>query len=376
MSPPVRPSKSAINRTTKSALTSISATQLKRLHKHQPEHKHSTTALEPVPKIAVRPKPWLGPALAISGSLLFGCTSVLVKLCYPHGVSPLTVLCLRLVVALPLFLAIGVFERVRAGTPLTWTERLVCAAIGLAGYHLASWLDFEALALIPVGLERMVLFAFPTFVVLFSMALYRKKPHPAVLGCLAITYVGIVMTFLGEMQLATHWQTTALGVGLVFLAALVFAASYLGAGTYSKRLGSRRFTATAMTAACIGTLSHGLVTGVNFDQVPAPVWGYAVMLGVGATVVATLCMNEGMRRVGPQRSAIMSCVSPVMAVALAWFVLDEHIGAFQALGMVITVSGATAMGFFKAEQAGAPARATASSSIGSTIDSTVSTNTS
>jgi drug/metabolite transporter (DMT)-like permease len=97
----------------------------------------------------------------------------------------------------------------------------------------------------------------------------------------------------------------------------VFSISYLGASRYNKRLGSRRFTATAMTAACIGTLCHGFIAeGVSVLAAPPEVWAWAALLGIGATVMATLCMNEGMRRLGAERGAVLSTVSPVMTITI------------------------------------------------------------
>jgi drug/metabolite transporter (DMT)-like permease len=162
------------------------------------------------------PIPTTAAALTICGALLFGSKGVLIKLCYPHGVSPIAVLCLRLAVALPCFVALAWWERRRAGRPMTWGERSACALIGLLGYHQASWLDFEALALLSVGLERVILFSFPTFVVLLPALWYRRMPEPIVLACLAVTYAGITISYAGDIQ---GGPDTVLGVGLVLAAA-------------------------------------------------------------------------------------------------------------------------------------------------------------
>lgn len=280
-------------------------------------------------------------ALVCTGALLFGSKGVLIKLCYPYGVSPIGVLCLRLVVALPCFLALAWWERRRAGAPLTWRQRWACIGIGLLGYHVASWLDFAALARLSVGLERMILFAFPTFVVLLPAVWFRRWPEPVVLVCLAVTYVGIVLSYAGDAALGPN---AGLGVVLVLLAAFTFSIAYLASATYTRRLGSRRFTAAAMTAAAVGTLTHGLVAeGVAVLHAPAAVWGWAVLLGLGATVLATLCMNEGVRQLGAQRAAVLSSVSPVMAIVLAWVVLGETPTVLQGVGMLVTIVGVTVL---------------------------------
>ena len=180
------------------------------------------------------------------------------------------------------------------------------------------------------------------------------------MACLLMTYAGIILSFIGDVALAPGSmlaQETVVGVGLVLAAALVFSFAYLGTGVYTRRLGSLRFTATAMTAACLGTLIHGLTAeGLAPLQVPAPVWGYAAMLGAGGTVLATVCMNTGVRHLGAQRSAVISSVSPIMAIGLAWITLGETPSALQAVGMGLTIIGATAMALARGRSPVAPAK--------------------
>ena len=80
---------------------------------------------------------------------------------------------------------------------------------------------------------------------------------------------------------------------------------------------------------------------------PAQAWGYAILLGFGATVAATLLMNEGLRRIGPQRGAIISCISPAAALSLGWLVLHEIPSLGQVAGMLIAVLGATVIALEK-----------------------------
>ena len=66
------------------------------------------------------------------------------------------------------------------------------------------------------------------------------------------TYAGIILMSYEEMQLSDNNPEILIGIALVLGAALLFSGAYVAAGTYTKRLGSRRYTGTAMTAACCG----------------------------------------------------------------------------------------------------------------------------
>ena len=50
---------------------------------------------------------WIGPAFAVAGVLGFSFKAILIKLAYPYGVAPVTLLALRMAFALPVFLWVG-----------------------------------------------------------------------------------------------------------------------------------------------------------------------------------------------------------------------------------------------------------------------------
>ncbi|WP_232522198.1 hypothetical protein [Sulfuriferula plumbiphila] len=52
-------------------------------------------------------------------------------------------------------------------------------ALGLTGYYLASYLDFLGLQYISARLERLILFLYPTMVVVLTAWLYRQASNRA-----------------------------------------------------------------------------------------------------------------------------------------------------------------------------------------------------
>ena len=104
---------------------------------------------------------------AMTGSLLVALAAIgssgkaiLVKLAYLHQVDAVTLLALRMAFALPFFLLMGVL-----GMPAAAQGKLGRAAVsglGLLGYYLASFLDFWGPEYISAGLERLILFLYPT----------------------------------------------------------------------------------------------------------------------------------------------------------------------------------------------------------------------
>ena len=109
-----------------------------------------------------------GVACVVLAAIGFSAKAVLVKLAYrAHPIDAVTLLALRMLFSLPAFLAMGIWShRAGAASKLsrkTWGRVI---ALGFVGYYLASYLDFLGLQYISAGLERLVLFLYPTLNVL------------------------------------------------------------------------------------------------------------------------------------------------------------------------------------------------------------------
>src|SRR5204863_318834 len=99
-----------------------------------------------------------------------------------------------------LFAATGYeFFRNRA---LIGSGDLSMIAVGFVGYYLASLLDFIGLQYVTASLERLVLFLYPTMVVLLSLVLFRKRIGARTLLALALSYAGILLVFAHDLRFA------------------------------------------------------------------------------------------------------------------------------------------------------------------------------
>lgn len=152
--------------------------------------------------------------------------------------------------------------------------------VGLLGYYVSSFLDFLGLKFISAGLERIVLFSYPTMVLLFASVLYgvaiRKYQWLALLLC----YAGIALFFAADMQQGS--QTNVLTGGLLILGcALTYAFYVLWSGRLIPAMGSAYFTSIAMMAATIAVLLHYWIHGSTLEVVmhfSSKVYGYLLLM--------------------------------------------------------------------------------------------------
>ncbi|HET9820925.1 MAG TPA: DMT family transporter, partial [Burkholderiaceae bacterium] len=156
---------------------------------------------------------WPGVALATAGAIAFSGKAILAKLMYRHGVDAVQVLFWRMLLSLPLFLALAWWAG-RGKPALTRQDWLALIGLGFCGYYLASMLDFMGLMYVTASLERLILYLNPTLVLLLSMAVLRVRVSPRQGAAIALSYAGVLVVFGQELRF--EGANVALGSALVF----------------------------------------------------------------------------------------------------------------------------------------------------------------
>ncbi len=303
-------------------------------------------ALPYVPGMDVEASPevsragWLlGVGLVALSAIAFSAKAVMAKLAYRHGVDALTVLGLRVGFALPFYLGVLALRRGRETRPLTRREIVSIVLLGLIGYYLSSLLDFMGLEYITAGLERLILFVYPTLVAIFEAVLFGKRLSRLQLFALAATYAGIAVVFQSEIGFAG--DDVLLGAAMVFACAITYAGYLVGGGQLIPRIGAERFTALALSVSALAVLGHASAAGRTFVGLPRPVYELGLWLALVATVLPTFMLSEGIRRIGPGPAAIAGTIGPVSTLALAYWFLGEPLLPQQIAGATLVLAGAT-----------------------------------
>lgn len=276
----------------------------------------------------------------------FSAKSILVKLAYansPH-LDAITLMLLRMTISLPFFLVVAVWSN-RSSIQLPDSQRmriqdwLSVTVLGFLGYYLSSLLDFEGLAFISAGLERLILYLYPTFVVLLTAVYYRKSINGHQAFALLLSYAGIVLVF-ADQQMQSNSERLILGSALVASSAMTFAVFMVGSGILIKRLGSLRFTAYSMTVACLVTGLHFILRLKGYPlNLPIYTYGLAAIMAIFSTVLPSFLMNAGIQRIGAGSASIISSVGPIGTLILAFFLLGEALTLAQLAGTLLVLVG-------------------------------------
>lgn len=285
---------------------------------------------------------WLGPLLAIVGVLGFSFKAILIKLAYAWAnVDPVVLMTLRMLYSAPLFAALAWWAGRDANAhPMRARDWRHLAALGFVGYYLSSLLDFVGLQYVTASLERLVLFLYPTIVVVLSaMFLHRPITRRAVTA-LVLSYAGIALAVRHDIRFSGDPTAIAIGSALIFAGAITYAIYLVGAGPVIARLGSARFIAWAMLLATIYICVHfALTRPLVALAVPARIQMLCVAMAIFSTVLPTWMMAEAVHRMGAGPASLVGSLGPVFTLGLGAMMLGERISGAQLAGVALVLIG-------------------------------------
>ncbi|WP_423600786.1 DMT family transporter [Roseateles sp. MS654] len=299
-----------------------------------------TPASPSAPSAAAAPAqvPLSGLLLAIGGAIGFSGKAIIVKLAYRHGVDAITLLMLRMLLALPLFLALAWWAG-RGKPALSGREKLAVLGLGFSGYYLASFLDFAGLAYVTASFERLILYLNPTIVLLLSWALFGRRVTLRQAGALAVSYAGVLLVFGHELQVAG--ANVWLGSALVFGSAISYALYLVYSGEWVRRIGAMRLTGLATSVACGFCIAQFLLTRPvsGLAELAPAVWWLSVLNAIACTFAPVLMVMMAIERMGAGIAAQTGMVGPMSTILMGVLILDEPLTGWVVAGTVLVLGG-------------------------------------
>lgn len=289
-----------------------------------------------------------GILLALLGAVCFSTKAIFVKLAYRDTqIDALTLLAWRMIFSVPFFVGAAAISSSKAtNTKFTPRQWAYIAIIGCLGYYISSLLDFLGLAYVSAGIERLILFVYPTLVLLMSAVIFKVKIKPLQWLAVAITYVGLAIAFISE----TDWSAPQsnnflLGSLYIFICAFTYAAYIVGSGRLIPQVGASKFNSYAMSFASVGVFLHfALFSNVSLFHLPSLVYVYSFLMAVFSTVIPSYLVTAAINRMGSDNTAIVGSVGPVSTIVLANIFLGEAITFWQLAGTLLILVGVLIIG--------------------------------
>jgi drug/metabolite transporter (DMT)-like permease len=288
--------------------------------------------------------------LAISGIVMFSAKAIMVKLSYRFDADVLTVLLLRMVFALPFYLVIAYrSSKNQEGYRMTKRDFISLLALGFIGYYAASYFDFLGLKYISASLERLILFVYPTLVILITWIALQKRPTRIQVFAIILTYGGILLAFADDLEMSGNgmWK----GVIFIFLSAFTYAIYLVGSGSMIPRIGPVRFTSYAMIISCILVIIHySIMNTTEVLHQPWQIYALGFAMAVISTVIPSFLISEAIKRIGASNFAIYGSLGPISTIILAIIFLGERLDFYQIVGTVVVIFGVSIINLKKSQK--------------------------
>lgn len=212
--------------------------------------------------------------------------------------------------------------------------------LGLLGFAPQAGMFFLTVKLLDPGITSLLLYLYPSFVLVFSIFMFRRRPSRAQVLALALSMSGCLLTFFR----VGDYPVTGLALG-VFVA---FAyAAYL---VWSERVlaGLDPFSATAVIMGCAAAI-YWIWTFASGERIMVPsglsAWTEVAGVALLATVLPIVTLFAAIKRIGASDTSLASTVEPVFTVALSAAIFGETLTLPQAAGGMLILTAVAILHF-------------------------------
>lgn len=275
--------------------------------------------------------------LALFAATGFASKAIFAKLAYRYGVDAITLVTIRLGLALP-FLLLMRLLKFRGERPLSKSEAGWVLLLGFLGYYLSSLLDFWGLESVSASIERMLLCLYPTLTVLLNARLNGSKISQLIIRSLLLTYLGVALVLAPGLA---HGKADLLGIMLIIGSTTSYALYLTWSPQIISRIGAMRFTELALLVSAIIMICHFLAVkpvALLMHQ-PQEVWFYGLVMTLFSTLLPVYALSAAIDRIGSSKTAIIATLGPILTILMSMKLLDETLTAGQWAGVVLVMVG-------------------------------------
>lgn len=291
----------------------------------------------------------IGVLFALGGAVLFSAKAIFAKHLYEiSDIDYSNTLVLRMGFALPFYVVILWRTYRHTKVEISRKDGLHILALGFLGYYLAAVLDFWGLEYIPASLERLILFIYPTIVVVMNYFVYKRPITKVQLIAIAVTYAGIVFAFLNKFEVKGAQEDMTKGVVLIVLCAIAYSFYIVGGGKLIPKIGPKVFTSWALVISAIMVFAHNLLLAeIHVFDYSAEVYMTALGMALFSTVIPSFMISAAIKRVGPNTTSILSSIGPVATIIMGGLILGENVDSYQIIGTAVVIVGITIVSYKK-----------------------------
>lgn len=273
----------------------------------------------------------IGVALILVSATAFGTNAIFAKLAYRAGLGTTQTLAFRFLLAAAGMWALALVLR---QSPLRFERKSLLALFGLGAivYTGQSLTYFTALQTLPASLCVLIVYIYPSLVVIAGWLFLRRSISKWHVVALAGSFAGLIL-LVGGAELHIAW-------GLVFAIAapVIYTAYILLSESVMSRVQAVGASAVIMSGAGIAFAVIAALQGELKPPASGDGWLVVLALALIPTMIAISTFLAGLPRVGAARASLLSTWEPVVTVILAVIIFGDRFALVQALGGVLILA--------------------------------------
>ncbi len=211
--------------------------------------------------------------------------------------------------------------------------------LGVVGNTLYQLGFMSGLARTSASNSALILASMPSLVALLAAGLGFEPARPRVIGGVLVATTGVVLVVLAR---GIGFGQGELAGDLLTMGAVVCWAGYtLGLRSIPPGITPLRVTMVTTVAGAPGLILAGVPEMVRMEwgEVGLAGWAALAYATLFSLVLAYLIWNRSVQMVGPSRTVVYMCLTPLIAVAGAAVMLGERPRPLQAVGAVLILAG-------------------------------------
>jgi drug/metabolite transporter (DMT)-like permease len=251
----------------------------------------------------------------------------------------------RFAIACALLLAMA--YKLEGGLPrLTRQQFIATFALGVTGIFIYNLSFFAALAHMPAGRAALFVALNPIVTALALAVIFKERLNKRKWMGIVVAFFGAVIVITrGDLAGAMRDLSASIGIGeLIMFCAITSWAAYTIIGRHALQ-GLSPITATCYASfwgfllLCCGTIFE--LPSFDISRFTWQVVGSIVYLAVFGTVIAFVWYYEGVKTIGPARTAVFNNLVPVFGILFGALLLHEPILISMIVGGALVIAGVT-----------------------------------
>lgn len=275
-------------------------------------------------------KMYKGYIYAILSAVIFGCMPLMAKHIYASGVTPMTLVFLRNLLALPSLAILAWMQGRTLKVPVKSLPSI--SLISLIGCCVTPMLLFSSYQYIASGTATVFHFIYPSIVVVAGIVFLRKKAQLGSILSVIICCAGVALFYTPGEPLDPWGSFLALFSGVTY-------------ATYTVLLSTFRYTKVtgflfSFYVAAIATVFTFIVCTVSGNlALPADAMGWimCVIFAFLVTTGAVVLFQQAAFIIGGERTSILSTLEPTTSVIVGILIFHEALNIRTVLGSVLVI---------------------------------------